>query len=275
VASTSVTYSQAKTKPSFTLWWKKDHTVFFAAGAVAESKTLDCKNTDATDITFSGGFMQRGWAGTSAVSGALSAVKPLTVTTGEGKFFTADAYVQIGDDTNSDAGYKIASVSGDVLTMADNITCDDAVVIKGYLPTHTRVGAPIENKNLGITLDGTAKVLKSLSVDYKDPVAWQTDEITSSGYVESYVEDERSITMSLSALFREKDLGYMYDSLNNTKTAVIATISDGAGKICTFNYPYVELDMPKTASSSPTVSIDMTGTALGSTGEDSSTAVFT
>lgn len=275
VASTSVTYSQAVTKPSFTLWTKKGHTVFFATGACAESCRFAFTNKGGAKAEFSGGFMQMGWAGTDAVNGAVSASTSVVVD--DAKKFTAGAYVQIGSDTNSGAGYKIDSVNytTNTLTMADSITCDDDAVIKGYLPSYTAVGAPLENKNLTISFDAVSKNVKGVDITINSPVAWQTDEITTSGYVAEYVEDKRDIKLSANVLFRESDLSYFYDATQNTKVAVIAAVSDGAGKICTINLPYTELEVPNIQTSAPTVSLDIAGTALGSSGEDSCTIVFT
>lgn len=275
IGGSDVTYSQAKEKPAFTLWWGGTHTVFFATGAVVESKKLTANNTGGTDVSFSGGFMRRGWAGTSTVAGAVSSSDAVTVASGTGKRYTAEAIIQLGSDNNSGGGYKILSVAGDVLTMAETVSCADGAVISGYLPDLTRVGTPIESKTTQVSFDGSAKVLKTANITYNSPVAWQTEEITTGGYVEAYVEDARSISLDTSALFRENDLTFFYDALNNAQTAVVITIGAVAGKICTFNYPTTELDMPTISSSKPVVNIGIKGSSIGDEGEDSSTIVFT
>lgn len=275
-AGASVTYSQATTKPSFTLWGKKGHTVFMAAGACAESCRLSFSNNGGSKAEFSGGFMQMGWAGIDEVDGVVESSVSVAVT--NAKQFSAGMYVQLGTDTNDNAGYKIASINytTDTLTMAEAVSCASGAVIKGFLPVgFTAVGAPLENKLTTISFDGTPKNLKSLSVDINSPVAWQTDEITTSGYVEEYVEDTRKISVSADVLFREQDLNYFYDATQNTKVAVVVALSGGAGKICTINLPYTELEIPNVQTSKPTVSLSITGTALGSTGEDSCSIVFT
>jgi len=272
-ASTSVTYDQAKTKPSFTLWAKRGETVYFGAGACAESGRFGLTNKGASKVEISGGFMQMGWAGKSTVNGAVSASTTVTVT--NGKLFTAGGYVQIGSDTNSGSGYKINSVSGNNLTMADSITCDDAAEIKGYLPSHTAVGTPLENKNLSITFDAAAKNIKSLDVNIGSPVAWQDEEITTSGYVAAYVEDRRNIEVSAVILQRSDDIEYFYNGLNNTKTAVVATVNGGAGDICTINLPYTEFGVPSVQTQMPVINMNLSGKALGSSGEDSCSIVFT
>lgn len=275
VGSTSVTYSQAKIKPSFTLWAKKGHTVFFARGACVESGSLSLTNKGGSMMTCAGGFMQMGWAGTDEVVGAVSS--SVSVIVADAKRFTAGGVVQIGTDTNSDAGYVIDSINyaTNTLTMAEAVSCDDEAVIKGFLPDLTPVGDVLENKDLTISFDGTSKVLKSLELAINSPVAWQTDEISANGYVSEYIEDRRQISVNPTALFREADLSYFYDALQNTQIAVIITISNGAGSICTINLPYTELEVPNIETSAPTISLAIAGVALGSSGEDSCSIVFT
>ena len=188
-----------------------------------------------------------------------------------------EAGLDIGEDDKDGAGYEIASIDYDtnILTMADAITADSGASIQGYLPTFTAIGTVLENKNLAITFDGAPKALKSLTVEIKSPVAWQTEEITTSGYTTDYVEDRRAITLSIDALFREQDVAFFYDATKNTKVAVIAVNSNGEGNICTVNLPYVELEVPSVATSAPTVSLSIAGVALGSSGEDSCSIVFT
>lgn len=278
VGGASVSYTQAVTKPSFSLWMKKSHTVFAAFGCCAEAGKLNFTNNGGAKFDMSGGFMQMGWAGTDTLAGAATTT---AVTVTNSKLFTAGMYVSFdtgaSEDHNTNAGYRIVSVDYDtnVLTMADAITQDSGTSIQGFLPTFTAVGTVLENKNTTITFDSSTKVLKSLSVDINSPVAWQTDEITTSGYVTEYVEDRRSIKLSADALFREQDLSYFYDATENTKVAVVVVISDGAGKICTINLPYTELEVPSVTTSMPTVSLSIAGTALGSSGEDSCSIAFT
>ena len=275
VASTSVTYGLAKTKPSFTMWAKKGDTVYFGAGACAETCRLNFVNKGAAKIEMSGGFMRMGWAGKSAVSGAVSLSN--TVGVANAKLFTKDSYVQIGSDTNSDNGYRIESIDYDTntLTMVDTLSCSDGAEIKGFLPAYPAIGTPLENKTLQIKFDGVKKNVKSLNVEINSPVAWQADEITSSGYAEEYVEDQRAIKVSAEILQRTQDLEYFYNGINNKKTNVVAVLSGGDGKTCTVNLPFTEFEVPNIQTEKPTIKLSVSGTALGSVGEDSCSIVFT
>ena len=197
------------------------------------------------------------------------------VTVDEGKKFTADALISIAADHNTNMGYQIASVSTNKVYLKEKVTCADDAAITGWLPVLVAPGAPIENKDLTITFDGSAKILKSLTIDYSSPVAWQNEEITSDGYVGAYVEDRRDIKVSAEALFREAELSLFYDALNNAKIAIIAIVGTTAGKIMTINLPYTELEMPGPQPSKPVVNLSLSGKALGSSGEDSCSIVFT
>ena len=280
-AGASVTYAQATTKPSFTLWLRKSHTVFFATGCCCETGKIGFTNKGGSMMDLSGGFMQMGWAGTDTLTAAATA-NAVVVT--NAKLFTVGGYVAFGDEstaamTNTNAGYKITAVNytSNTLTMADTITQDSGTSIQGFLPVQTALGTPLENKDLAITFDAVAKNLKSYSVDINSPVAWQTDEITTSGYVTEYVEDRRQIKIAAEVLFREQDLSYFYDATQNAKVDVIATINgDGtAGQKCTINTEFTELEVPSVTTSAPTISLSIAGTGLGSAGEDSATIVFT
>jgi len=354
IGGTSEVYSQATTKPSFTLWVKKGHTLFFGTGACCDNGALKFTNKGACMITFSGGFMQMGWAGTCSAASATAngtgtgylvddaenyaegdttihvdtgegsclagdtvtfagdttvyfvatgwtengdndlviASPGLTktllndvamtitgnrlITVVDGQKFTAGGRVRIAADNNTKAGYTISSVSGNVLSMSEPVTCANAAVIAGYLDeTLTAVGSPLESKNTAITFDAVATNLKSLSLDISSPAVYQVDEITTSGYPTDYVEDTRSITGSVDLLFRENDMGLFYDGLNNVSKAVVVTVGSVAGSIFTLRLPFAELEVPSVTSSKPTVSLSAKVTALGSVGEDSATLAFT
>lgn len=273
VGSASVSYTQAIEKPSFTLWVQKGHTVFFGSGCCVDKGSVNITNKGGDEISFSGGLMVMGWAGTGEVSGAVTASTTVVVT--DGRVFTAGAYVQFDADTNTDAGYKIQSVLGDTLTMIDEITCADGAVIKGFLPSHTAVGAPNKTKEVSLTVGGVSTVLTSLSVEISSPAIYQNDEMTDTGYPTDYVEDTREITGSLGMLFRKDNLSFFKDGLDGTIKAIIIALGTTAGKITTINLPYASLEVPAVETNKPTVNLTANYKAIGSAGEDSCSIVFT
>ena len=353
-AGVSEAYSQATTKPSFTLWLKKSHTLFFGTGACVDSCALNFTNKGACMATFSGGFMQMGWAGTCSANGATASgdgasyvvddasnyaegdtaihvdsgtgscltgdtitfagdttvyfvatgfagdgdsdvviaspglTKALLdgvamtitgnrlITVVDGQKFTAGGRVRIALENNSKAGFEIESVSGNVLTMTEAVTCADEAVIAGYLDeTLTAVGSPLESKNTTISFDAVTTALKALSLTISSPAVYQVDEITTSGYPEDYVEDTREISGTIDLLFRENDMGLFYDGLNDVSVATVITIGTVTGSICTIGLLQTELEVPNITTDKPTVSLTSNLHAIGSTGEDSATMTFT
>ena len=275
VGTTSVTYAQSKIKKSFSIWFKRGHTCYFGSGACAETLKLALTNKGAVECDFGGGFMVKGWAGTSVTTAATS--EAATVNVDNGKLFTVGALIQLAADTKTNAGYRILSIDDNELTLTESVSVATAAVVKGFIPAAlVAVGSPVESLNNAIKFDGSPKILKSLTIDINSPVEWQNEEITTSGYVEAYVESKRSVKVSCDSLFREQDLEFFYNSLNNTKTAVIATIGKTAGSICTVNMPYTEFEEPSESAGENTVSLSLSGVCLGAiAGENSATIVFT
>lgn len=218
-----------------------------------------------------------GWAGTSTVSGAVVSSSTVTVATGTGKLFTAGAYVKIADDDNTNAGYKIESVSGDVLTMVDTINCDDAAAIVGFLPAYTAVGTPLENRKTAVTIDAVAAVVKSIDLTIGSPVVYLENEITTSGYPEDYIEDRRDISGTINLTFRSSDLKYFKDGYDASSTnAIVITIGDTAGDIATVTLPTAQLEVPSVSTDGPAMALSIGVEAIGSgDGENSCTIAFT
>ena len=276
VGATSVTYSQAVTKPSFTLWMKRAHTLFFAWGATAGSCGVSATNKGGALLQFSGGFMKMGWAGSSLVSGAVTADPVVTVATGQGKFFTAGARVSLGSDNNTNAGYEVESVSGDDVTMAEAVTVADGEVIEGFLPVFTPVGAPLPNKETVITIDAIATKVKSIDMTIGSPVVYLENEITPEGYPTDYIEDRRDISGTLNLVFRSFDVGYFEAGYDGTiRNDVLITIGDVPGSIFKINAATTQLEVPAVSVDGPATALAMGLKALGSgAGENSITFAF-
>lgn len=272
-ASTSVVYSQAVTKPSFSIWTKKSHTVFFARGACVANAALNIVNKGGSMITFSGEFMEMGWVGTDAVDGAVTSSTSVTVL--DGKKFTVGGRVQIGSDTNSGSGYEITAVSGNDLTLGTAVTCADEAVIKGYLPTgHTAVGTPLENKKAVFKIDGNAVNFKTLNLDIGSPVQFQTEEVTTDGYPADYVEDKRAIKGSIDLLLRQDDLKYFSDAKNGTEKDLQLIVGDTSGDKVQIDLDRSLLEVPAINTTAPTISLSIPFTCLGTSGEDSCSITF-
>lgn len=274
-ASTSVVYSQATTKPSFSLWVQRGHTLFFARGACVSSARINATNKGGAMVTFSGGFMEMGWAGTSTVDGAVSSSSTVVVATGTGKYFTAGAHVKFATDDNSNAGYEIDSISGDTLTMVDTVSISDGAAIVGFLPVNTAVGTPLENRKTAITFDAVAQNIKSLDITINSPVVYLENEITTTNYPADYIEDRRDISGTVNLVFRAADVKYFKDAYDTNMVAIVITIGDTSGDKVQIGLPTAQLEVPNVSTDGPALALAIGVIALGSgNGENSATITF-
>ena len=275
-ASTSVVYSQSTTKPSFTYWIKKSHVVFFATGATCATTAWNTTNKGAPMLNFSGGFMRMGWAGMSEIQGAVTASTDITVEAGLGGLFTAGARVKIGTDDNSNAGYEIDSVSGDVVTLTEAVTASDLDVIEGFLPVFTPLGTALESRASVVSFDATPAVIKSLDVTIGTPVQYLENELTTDGYPVDYVPGRRDVSGTLNINFRREDVKYFETARTGTqRVATLVTVGTVAGDIAKLSLPTTQLEVPSTSTDGDILSMSMGIKGLGSgTGENSATITF-
>lgn len=173
VSGTSVTYSLAKTKDSFSLWERCGKTLFFAKGCTASRCAVNITNKGAVKLDFSGGFMSMGWVGTDQVK----AVTPSAVVIED----CEDAWDELVDgdvtstldgvDFKTGAGaakFVVADACGagdilatEVITPAKDMTGDDS--LKLWIKSEVATDAG----DLQILLDDTAlcaSPIKSLDV---------------------------------------------------------------------------------------------------------------
>lgn len=272
-AGTSVVYSPAMTKSSFSLWMIRSHTMFFAAGAVAESMKLSVGNKGGVKFDIGGSFLQMGWAGRDAVkTGAASAAADVPVY--DASKYTVGARIQnVTKNDHATNGYTVTAVNtatntltvSPVLTMAWSV--DD--VIQPYLPAGTAVGVPLEARKTAITLGGTSSILAGLDINYDDKVKMLDDEINPAGYPSDYVENVRKTTGSVKAHFRQNDLQQFLDGLNGNEKAIVTTFGTVAGSKLQVSMTRCKLQMPKLSVSAPLIEKSVDYTALGTNGEDS------
>lgn len=278
-SGTSVAYTPAITKPSFSLWTKKGHTMFFAAGAVAEKMSVSAQNKGGVKLDISGSFLRLGWAVRDAVA-ATANVGATAVTVYDAKKYTVGAVIQ--NTTKSDHGTNGYTVSA-VNTSTNVLTISPAVpsggwavsdVLEGYLPAGTSVGTPLESRKTTATVGGVAKTAQSISITYGDQVKMLDDEMTTTGYPADYVENERSVSGTVTTYFRQDDAAQFVDGLAGSDKAVVITFGDTAGSKLEVSMPKCKMQVPKVSTSAPTVNLNVDYTALGNVGEDSIALTF-
>lgn len=282
---TSVAYTLATTKPSFSLWMKKGHTIFFASGATAGSLKTTLETKGGHKMEFSGQFMAMGWAGTCTLD-AAALIEATSVVVHDAKKFSVGARVEfvegVNTYNNTAAGYTVTAVNvaTNTLTISPMLEAalDDESIIRGYLPTASAVGTPLENRKGYATFDAVTTPLQTMNVNISDMPKYLDDEVSDADYPTEYIETKRAIDGSASVYFRENDLKYFYDGYNATAAGDVALaliVGDTAGSIVTYAMPTTSLSVPSLEDAEPTVALNIPYKALGSSGEDSISITYT
>lgn len=277
-----VLYTQALTKPSFSLWMKKGHTLFFASGCTVTDMKLDGATKGSPIFNASGGLMRMGWCGEDTIA-AISAQSDTTIEVDHVKRFSVGA--KIYNYTKSDtgtalAGYTITAVDYDtgILTISPGVVpaggWEVADIIKPYLPAGTSVGSPILARDVSVDIGSTTgKALQSYSLSVNDPVMYP-EEISSDDHPTDYMEDTRNITLDMQMYLRQTDIESFYDGFADTEVAVNINMGDTVGAMCKIAMPQMSLNVPTVQTSAPALSLSINGLALGNAGEDSLTIEF-
>lgn len=280
---TDVTYSQALTKPSFSMWLKKGHTVFFAKGCTVNQLSPNVTNSGGVNQEWSGGLMWMGWCAPDALS-SDAAASDTDIVVEDAKKFSVGAriYNSTTDDDNSGDGYEITAidVDTDTLTLGTGISdsggwsTDD--VIEPFLPEGTEVGSPLANRTTTVDVGtDTGKTIQSLNLTLNDPVQYIEDEVSTDGHPTEYLETERDYSGTLNLYFRKADAKYFYEGFADTEIDVLIKYGDTAGKKAELNLPQTSIQVPEVSISAPAVNLGIGIMALGDAGEDSATLKFT
>lgn len=275
-ASTSVVYSPALTKPSFSLWIKKDHTVFHCSGCTVGSGKFALATKDGAKIDMSGQGMKMGWAGTDATS-SLVAESATSIPVVDAKKYTVGAFVEFVESdvvkNNTDAGYEITAVNTDTNTLTIAYGVEEEIasgsIVRGWLPEGAEIGTPLSSRKGYAQIDSNEFPVQSMDCSISDSPKYLEDEITQSGYVEDYAETERSISGTVKLYYRQDDVGYFDDGLNDISKELDMVVGDTAGSIVEINQPNASLSVPSVEESDPTVALSIPYVGLGTSGEDS------
>ena len=275
-AGVSVVYSPALTKPSFSLWVKKDHFVMGLSGCTVGSAKFALATKDGAKLELSGQGMKMVWAGTGATA-ALAASAATSIVVDDASKYTVDARIEFVESdvvkNNSAAGYRVTAVDTDTDTITITPGLEEEItsgsVVRGWVPEGTEVGAPIESRKGYAELDGTSFNVQSMDCTISDSPKYLDDEITQSGYVEEYAETERNISGTVKIYFRENDAKYFHDGLNSVDRELAMIIGDTAGSIVEITQPKAQLSVPAIEEADPTVALSMPYIGLGTDGEDS------
>src|SRR3989339_639442 len=214
--ASDVQYSQALTKPSFSICYRKGHMVYYCLGATSSEMSLEVSKKGAVTLEFKGKFMQRICMGDDALAATATAAAS-SIQVSDAKRFMVGGYVYNpacadnngGPDLGAGTGYKITAINSvtNSLTLATNLAFAWAAneEVMGYLPQETALGTPILNKDTLVKINGVTGMIRSLSLNINDPCEYLEEEINGSPFPVEYVEGDRKITGSIKRYFRKTD----------------------------------------------------------------------
>jgi hypothetical protein len=265
-------------KPTFSLWWKVGHTVYFASYCTVREMGIAITNKGYPIYKWAGEFAKLGWVGKNTLSGDEAAGQTVLSVT-NAKYFCVGGKIWnvTKDDDNTGAGYAITdrSISGNTITISPAVPAggwSSADEIAGFLPTAS-VPTSYEavNKNATIKFDSVAATIRTLDLTITDPLEFLSDEITVSGYPEDALESDRAIKGTLKLTFRSKELVRFYDAYNVDASNTLNIIfNDGvAGREVDIALAKAKLDVPVVNADKPAITLDIGLTGLESSGEDS------
>lgn len=291
-------YKQTTDCPSLSVWIETDHFLQAISGATVNSGKLSVTNVGAVKLECSGEGMRMYYAGTSTLStGATAGDTTLTLSVDsvtsvkEATFYSVGSYIwnetqAISTGTGATGDYLI--ITG-VDTTANTITVgtqlgvdfDYEDVIKGYLPTATAIGTPIESRYTAVLINGIGGVFKSGELTINVPKQYITDEIGIL-YPRGYLENVRDITSSMGLYFRRSDARYFsegYDATNFSTVKLTFGVNEitpaaAHGQLFEVYMKRCKLEVPTINFAAPAVELTVPLKALGTLGEDSLEVYF-
>jgi hypothetical protein len=276
-AGSSVTYTPAINRNSYTVWWKISNVVLAGFGAKINQVEVSSGSTGYTTCDWTGNFLQLGFCGESTLSGAHTAGATSIAVT-DGAQFSEGMFIQINSMTNADAGYKISSVSGNTLTIADGITAaaSDTDAVEFFMPDHTLSGDPMEARGGALTIDSAATTYRTFSITMANGDEAITDEVTSSGYASNILGGQRESTGTINVIFRTNDLDHYTRGQGTTRYEVKFTNTNTVpDRVFTITMPYCRLQVPTVEEATPAMGLAIPYTALASdSGEDEVSVKF-
>jgi len=270
-------YKQGTTSPSMTIWIETDFFVQGMSGCTSNNAVLSVSNEGAVMMSFSGEGMQMVWAGSDTLTSDGSTSTTLDVTDASRFAVGARIYNYTDNQTNGGAGYEIIRVDESAnelgLGTATGSGWGIGDEIRGYLPSASVRGEPIESRRTGVLINRVSAQFKSSDINIGSPKQYISDEIGQT-YPSAYVEDVRDINATLEMYMRAADAKYFAEGYAGNEVELSLSFGNTAGYYMVVFFPKVSLQVPDITFTSPTVSLSMPMKALGVAGEDSCDITF-
>jgi hypothetical protein len=274
VTLSSIYYRQALTSPSLSIWVETDHFVQAMMGCAINQAAIEITNEGGVAIAFTGQGMKMKWAGTSAMA-VQAATSATQIQVDNAKLFCTEMYLY--NETKASGKFLInaSNATTNILRLGSAIASTWATddVIKGYLPTGTLIGDPLEARDSAAYLNSTLTKIKRCTFTIAVPKQFLIDEIGTE-YPEDYLENIRNITSNLGLYFRKADAAKFKDGYDANEETVKLTFGETAGSIMEMVMKKCRLQVPTINFAPPAIELNIPITALGTVGEDSLEIVF-
>jgi len=252
--------------PAFSTVVRTDHTVYYITGCAANSATVGITNEGGLQWSFDCQALSFEWAGKSTLA-AQAASGQADVVVPDAKLYSVGAFVKntTKNKDNTD-GYEITAInySTNTLTLETNLDTNWEIgdIVEGYVPGSTSVANTIENRYTSVYIDATSTTLQNTDLTVSCPKQFISDEVGNT-YPTAWVEDQRSITGTMTLYARAADTKYLYDNTQRTEKVVHMLFGDTDGESMAIAMRRTKLTNPTSSENGPTINMALNLTALG------------
>lgn len=252
-----------------------------AAGAWVEEVGLKVSGKQEARLTFAGGAAKYGRTTyCTLASGVATAATSMTITSGEERAIQIGTVVKIGNDSNSSAGYEITAMnySTRVATFTPGLAGageSGGAAVTAFAPSETTAGSPTSPTLGSMTIDAVSVPVVEFEWNLKNGIKPIDDEAGQAN-VTDYIPGFREVSGTFTLRGRRDHLLHLGKRWSFSTRALIVAIGTAAGRILTVNVPTAEIEFaPTEGDPVEEIMMNFPWKALGSSGEDSTTLVFT
>lgn len=233
-------------------------------------------------LSFAGQSMGHRFTGNGTLASLISSSSTATVQTDEGDGFEAGSVVEVDGDDNSGAGWPVASVSGDVLTVTGTIAAAAASgLVIPFAPTPVTAGSPISFTlgSVSMELPSTASQdlpITDFEIEINNNYTFIEDEFGTSVMTDAIV-GYREITGKIGIRASSNMVAEISRRKLFNNRAITVRIGTIAGSRCTLTIPAARLEVNKLNMPLEEGTIDLAFRALDTAeaARDALTVVFT
>jgi len=240
-------YTLANELPSLSVWVKKGHTVFAMRGATVEGADFSVAGDAIALISWTGKYMRQVMAGTAYTVSINAAV--LTMGAGACEGFSEGAYVEVGSDDNSGAGFRILknNPGANQLTLDASPAPSGVQLVTPWWPVaSSEIGEPGHGKLGKVQIGGKEAIILTATVGMVNNIKYYIDEKNDVMTAERYGRPKfREIEGNLNLYFMRRGPSYWYRAEYQVSDALIIPVGKIPGKIMELQIPHAEYRTPK------------------------------